>query len=314
MMAAAKEKTLSGFGPSCADLPLAASFELSENSRLGFARKKAALPPGQWVSKSTTELGIERGLPGKCIGSRIQSWNRYAYVLNNPLSNLDPLGLDCVRLNDDGSTTTYTDDQDNCEGDNGYYFDGTVTNTFVDANNNVLANVNGQFGCSGDSGCSMYNNLTSITVNGGTPGQVGTFTSGLNGYIPYSLLSPGMFKSGGPPPIAQIGKPHLSRSRAKARCSVDAQLDNNGFDSEGFHAPDPGRALFPNQGTNVFNNTTQVLPSSSQPSVSVNPQGAESGEGAEAVALFGYFAAIGESYTRCMEAYDALVSSGSIGQ
>jgi len=82
----------------------------------------------------------------------------------------------------------------------------------------------------------------------------------------------------------------------------------------GFHAPDPGRALFPNQGTNVFNNTTQVLPSSSQPSVSVNPQGAESGEGAESVALFGYFAAIGESYTRCMEAYAALVSSGSIGQ
>jgi len=93
MIEAAKEEMLSGFGPSCADLPLAASLELVENSRLRFGSKKAALHLGQEVCNSTTALGIERGLLQNCIGSRIQTWNRYAYVANNPLISVDPKGL-----------------------------------------------------------------------------------------------------------------------------------------------------------------------------------------------------------------------------
>jgi hypothetical protein len=53
-------------------------------------------------------------LPENCGGSRIQTWNRYAYVANNPLRYLDPLGLDndcggpCTPFSfSDGNCTTY---------------------------------------------------------------------------------------------------------------------------------------------------------------------------------------------------------------
>jgi hypothetical protein len=56
-----------------------------------------------------------------------QSWNRYAYVLNNPLRLVDPLGLACVVLNgDDTLSEIYPGD---CRDDEGYFVDGTVTNT-----------------------------------------------------------------------------------------------------------------------------------------------------------------------------------------
>jgi RHS repeat-associated protein len=58
-----------------------------------------------------------------------QSWNRYAYVLNNPLASVDPAGYDCVYLNDAGNDTEYIDtesDVGGCGLDGGYWIPGTV--------------------------------------------------------------------------------------------------------------------------------------------------------------------------------------------
>ncbi len=62
--------------------------------------------------------------------SNPQSWNRYVYVLNNPLNAFDPDGLDCVYLNDNGDVAEQVDhetNQDECWANGGYYANGYVS-------------------------------------------------------------------------------------------------------------------------------------------------------------------------------------------
>jgi RHS repeat-associated protein len=76
-----------------------------------------------------------------------QSWNRYAYVLNNPLGAIDPNGLDCVYLDDPGTTVESIDHNAtpaDCSGNDngGYWVPGNVQDsswvTSIDSENNQI--------------------------------------------------------------------------------------------------------------------------------------------------------------------------------
>jgi RHS repeat-associated protein len=108
-----------------------------------------------------------------------QSWNLYAYVLNNPLSAIDPLGLDCVYVRSTGDVqkgdadagasplewsppdsqgNSYAVKEGDCasQNDSGFYFDGKVNASSLGLNPNgdVVGQVDSGSGpntqCSGD--------------------------------------------------------------------------------------------------------------------------------------------------------------------
>jgi len=138
---------------------------------------------GRWISPDPAGLtAVSSANP--------QSWNRYAYVSDNPLIYGDPLGLDCVYIdNDTGAQTGFSPgDCDNStveSANSGYYFDGTVDQNSigVDSNGDVSAQVNGSsnFTCSGD--CSGFtlqsqSNSGSDTIPSWTGTFLGSFFSG----------------------------------------------------------------------------------------------------------------------------------------
>lgn len=101
---------------------------------------------GRWISPDP--LGMQAGDP-----SNPQSWNLYAYVINNPLVASDPDGLDCVYLNDTGTGVEaggidQNSDVNECASHHGYWIPGTVvpSSLMFDPDNDTIgaiSNVNG---------------------------------------------------------------------------------------------------------------------------------------------------------------------------
>jgi RHS repeat-associated protein len=76
-----------------------------------------------------------------------RSWNRYAYVRNDPLCLTDPLGLDCVYLNDAGDGVEEVDHNSSlgeCAGSGGFWIPGYVDprSVVVDPNSNWILGQN----------------------------------------------------------------------------------------------------------------------------------------------------------------------------
>ncbi len=89
---------------------------------------------GRWISPDPA--GMTAADP-----TNPQSWNRYAYVLNSPLSNIDPDGLACIYLNDAGDGSDIgangvdnASSFDECKLTNGKWLNGTIQVGSVGAN------------------------------------------------------------------------------------------------------------------------------------------------------------------------------------
>jgi RHS repeat-associated protein len=92
---------------------------------------------GRWISPDPA--GVAAVSP-----TNPQTWNRYAYVANNPLSYIDPTGLFCVW--DDGSYDSSDDPEtgtaDSCASAGGNWFDGSPSGWSLNADWSSQANAN----------------------------------------------------------------------------------------------------------------------------------------------------------------------------
>jgi len=87
-----------------------------------------------------------------------QSWNLYSYVRNNPLSNVDPTGQDCVYTGDFISTGTVGIQRGNCTQAGGTYYEGTIDTSSLTFNP--------------DSGQLSFNYTNGDTIGSATIGNV----------------------------------------------------------------------------------------------------------------------------------------------
>ena len=106
----------------------------SESGNDYFKYRYYASSMGRWLSPDPA------GMMAADLGDP-QSLNRYAYVQNNPLSFVDPLGLDCAYLNSSGGYDhmSQTISAGGCTKSGGYWVNGGLTNVQIDSKNNTIS-------------------------------------------------------------------------------------------------------------------------------------------------------------------------------
>jgi RHS repeat-associated protein len=167
---------------SSTDLDFTGQFQDTLSGLYDFQYREYSPAQSRWINPDPAGLGA-------VDPSNPQTWNRYAYVLNNPLAATDPLGLDCAYDLGDGSVGVEGGDCNNSNDELaniGYYVDcdgclsqaasanidaATGTLSFYDSNGNNVGSISGFADPTGLS--------QSINVYGGSAPQV---------YVPLGLL------------------------------------------------------------------------------------------------------------------------------
>ena len=167
---------------------------------------------GRWISPDPAGLGgVDPSNP--------QSWNRYAYVLNNPLSYTDPLGLFCVWDNGsyDSNDDPNTGNKSACEdGNGGTWFNGSppdwspgagdwsgqASGTFAGWAQGINPSV-GNFGDPSGTADASVSGIFSLvgTTTSSLPGQIPNpaTPNGLPQCAPTSAAGSVVYKAGVPP-------------------------------------------------------------------------------------------------------------------
>lgn len=249
------------------------------NTTYWFPERQYRSSQGRWLSPDPSGLTAVNPI-------NPQSWNRYAYVLNNPLALIDPNGLDCVFLNDAGTSgeaivkdndpsigDSWLSASDWCGGQGGYYIPGNVANlswiTSIDSENGAIgaySSVNGFLEWTASTNNSYGVGYTSVGVDAPTTNVVG------NVYTSADDLSPANTGSWWGTFFSTLGNGLLHGVRQPGQSFTECV--NQNVSNTTFGTVDPQK-LF-NQGLNMAEETAALLtatslPTAVGPSVPVGP-------------------------------------------